>query len=94
MITYIMFGKYSELALDKISTDRTKAAVNQIKELGGEVTAMYALLGAHDLMFITNFPDMPHALQASVTLGRTLGIHFESHQAVTVEEFDSLMAEL
>jgi uncharacterized protein with GYD domain len=86
-----MFGKYSEFALDKISSDRTKAAVNQIHELGGEVKAMYALLGEHDLMFIANFPDMPHALQASVTLSRSLGIHFDSHQAVTVEEFDSLM---
>ena len=91
MITFIMLGKYSDLALDKISSDRTKAAVNQIHELGGEVQSMYALLGEHDLMFITNFPDMVHALQASVTLGRTLGIHFDSHQAITVEEFDSLM---
>ncbi|MFC1481305.1 GYD domain-containing protein [Candidatus Neomarinimicrobiota bacterium] len=91
MITYIMFGKYSELALDKISSDRTQAAVSQIHELGGEVKSMYALMGENDLMFITNFPDMAHAMQASVLLSRTLGIHFSSHQAVTVEEFDSLM---
>ena len=91
MITYIMLGKYSELALDKISSDRTKSAVSQIQELGGEVQSMYAMLGEHDLMFITHFPDMAHALQASVALGRSLGIHFDSHQAITVEEFDSLM---
>ena len=91
MITYIMFGKYSEFALDKINSDRTKAAVNHIAELGGEVKAIYALLGEHDLMFITDFPDMAHALQASVHLGRSLGIHFDSHQAVTIEEFDALV---
>ena len=92
MITCIMFGKYSGPALNEISPDRTKEAVIQIAELGGEVQSMYALLGAHDLVFIANFPDISSALKASVLLSRTLGIQFATQPAVTVEEFDALMA--
>ena len=93
MITCLMFGNYSGPSLGDISPDRTKEAVTQISELGGEVKSMYALLGANDLVFIANFPDIPQALKASVLLSQTLGIQFTTHPAISVEEFDMLMAE-
>ncbi len=94
MITCFMFGNYLGPSLNKISPDRTMEAVTQISELGGEVKSMYALLGANDLVFIANFPDISQALKASVLLSRLLGIQFATHPAVTVEEFDTLMAEV
>lgn len=93
MITCLMFGNYSGPSLADISPDRTKEAVAQISELGGEVKSMYALLGGNDLVFIANFPDIPQALKASVLLSRTLGIQFTTHPAITNEEFDTLIAE-
>lgn len=94
MITCFMFGNYLGPSLKEISSDRTMDAVTQINELGGEVKSMYALLGANDLVFIANFPDITQALKASVLLSRSLGIQFATHPAVTVEEFDMLMAEV
>ena len=69
-------------------------AMIQISELGGDVTSMYALLGAHDLVFIANSPDIFQALKAPVLLSQTLGIQFATHPAVTVEKFDTSMAEV
>ena len=94
MITCFMFGKYTTEALKEISTDRTKKAVIIIEELGGKVTSMYALLGEQDLVFIVDFPDINQAIKASVSLSNTLGIPFTTTPAVTVEEFDAMMAEL
>jgi len=94
MITCFMFGKYTFESLREISADRTKKAVILINELGGKVTSMYALLGEQDLVFIVDFPDINHAIKASVALTNLIGISFTTSPAVTVEEFDSMMAEL
>ena len=92
MITCFMFGNYTSESLKKISADRTKEAVTLIHELGGKITSMYALLGEHDLIFIVDFTDVNQAIQTSVTLSKLLGIPFTTSPAVTVEEFDALMA--
>lgn len=55
---------------------------------------MYALLGDHDLVLVLNFPGVDKAMQASVALNKLTGIAFTTSPAVTVEEFDRLMAEL
>ncbi len=94
MITCFMFGKYSESSMNNISPDRTKEAVIQIGELGGEIKSMYSLLGAYDLVFIANFEDISQALKASVLLGKTHGIHFATYPAVTIEEFDMLIEDM
>lgn len=94
MITCFMFGKYTTEAIKEISADRTKKAVIVIEELGGKVTSMYALLGEQDLIFVVDFPDVNQAIKASVSLSNLLGIPFSTSPAVTVEEFDAMMAEL
>ena len=45
MSTYLMFGKYSAEGVKGISANRTKAAADLIKKGGGELEAIYALLG-------------------------------------------------
>ena len=56
MATYLMFGKYSSEAIKGISAERTQKAKEIIKNLGGKVNAIYALLGQHDLVLIVDFP--------------------------------------
>ena len=92
MATFLMFGKYSSEAIKKISARRTKDAGGLIKKYGGSVKAMYSMLGEKDLLFILTFPRMEQALKASVALSKTTGIAFTTCPAVTVEEFDRLMA--
>lgn len=90
MATFVMFGKYSSEAIKDISTDRTVWAVNLVKQYGGHVKGMYALLGEKDLLFIVDLPGIPEALKVSVALGKETGIGFATSPAVTVEEFDKL----
>ena len=70
MTTYFMFGKYSPEAIGEISVDRTNMAAELIKESGGEVKAMYALLGGYDLVFIVDLPSVEQAMKVSISIKR------------------------
>ena len=94
MATFFMFGKYSSEALKGITSDRTNQAVGLIEKYGGKVQSMYALFGEKDLVIIVTFPAMEKAMQASVALNKMTGIAFSTSPAVTVDEFDKLMAGL
>jgi uncharacterized protein with GYD domain len=87
-----MFGKYSSEAVKKISAKRTKDAASLIKKYGGSVKSMYSLLGEKDLVFILTFPGIEQAMKASVALSKMTGIAFTTYPAISVEEFDRLMA--
>ncbi|MCJ7813052.1 GYD domain-containing protein [bacterium] len=91
MATFIMFGKYSLEAIEKISAKRTEKAVGLIRELGGEVKSMFVLLGKNDLLFIVDLPGTEQALKASVALSKMAGILVTTSPAMSVEEFDKLV---
>lgn len=88
-----MFGKYSAESIKKVSIERTQQAIQEIKNLGGEMTAMHALLGEYDLLFCVQLPDISDAMKASVALTRLTGISFNTCPGVSVETFDRLMTE-
>lgn len=94
MATFILFGKYSAEALKGVSAARTKKAAALVKKLKGRVVGMYAMLGDKDLVFVLELPGMEEALKASVGLFRLTGITFTTSPAVSVEEFDKLLAAL
>ena len=93
MGTYLMFGEYSHESAGKISAERTEKASAVIEGSGGKLKGGYALLGEKDLVLIVDFPGTEAAMKASVKLSRMLGISFTTAPAVTVEEFDELIAE-
>jgi uncharacterized protein with GYD domain len=90
MAAFVMFGKYSAEALRGMSAERTEKAKGIVAGLGGEVTAMYALVGAYDLVLIVNLPGVREAMKASVELTKISGISFSTMPAVSVDEFDKL----
>ena len=94
MATYFMFGKYSADAIKAISAERTQKVIDVVKKFGGEVQSMHALLGEKDLVFVVSLPGMEQAIQASVALSKMTGIAFTTAPAVTVEDFDKLMAKV
>jgi uncharacterized protein with GYD domain len=94
MATYVMLGKYSLEGLRAISGKRSDEARALIKEYGGELKAVYALFGEVDLVVIVELPDTASAMQVAVALTRLLGVHFTTSPAITVEEFDRIMAPL
>jgi len=91
MATYFMFGRYSSESVKKISTKRTQQARALVKKHGGKIEAMYALLGAPDLVLIVSLPGNEQAMKASVALSKATGIAFATAPAVAVEQFDSLI---
>jgi uncharacterized protein with GYD domain len=93
MATYLMFGRYSRDAVKEISAERTDKAIALIEKHGGELESGYALLGENDLLLIVDLPDTEQAMKASVALTQLLGISFTTSPAVTVEDFDRIMAE-
>jgi uncharacterized protein with GYD domain len=94
MPIFMMFGKYSADSLKKVSSERTRKAVEIIKKNGGKVISMYAVLGEHDLVFTLDFPDTEKAFLASTTLNMLTGISFVTSPVVDVEQFDKLVSEI
>jgi len=92
MATFFLYGKYSQEALEGISADRTKKALDVIAKAGGKVKSMYALLGKYDIVLITEFPAVAEVMKASIALNTLTGIAFTSFPAITIEEFDKITA--
>ena len=94
MATFLMFGKYSAEAVKKISADRTTKTAKLAKKFKGDIKSMFAVLGETDLLFVAEFPGVDKAMQFSVALAKLTGIAFTTYPAVTVADFDKLMAEI
>lgn len=92
MEPFLMFGKYSIDSVKEISAERSVKAAAVIGDLGGEIKAGFALLGETDVVIIVDFPGVKEAMKASVELTKLLGIAFTTAPAVTMEEFDTLIA--
>lgn len=75
-----------------ISPQRTEKVIQIIKQNGGKVISMVAVMGEHDLVFTLDFPDTDSAFATSVALHRLTGIAFTTSPVVEVEMFDRLIA--
>ena len=84
---------YQAMFASRNTIERTQQVVGEIKKLGGEVTAMHALLGQYDLLFCVSLPGCENAIKASVALSKLTGISFTTCPAVTVETFDRMMSD-
>ena len=85
-----MFGNYTTDAVKEISINRTQQAIETIRDLGGEVKCVYALLGEYDLLFWVDLPDIEAAMKASLIMTRITDVSFRTCPAVKVEIFDKL----
>ena len=92
MAKFLMLGKYSLEAIKGVSADRTNKVVDAIKKAGGKIDSMLALMGKYDLAFLVEFSGIPEAIKASAALTKLTGISFTTSPAITVEEFDKIMA--
>ena len=90
MAKFLMMGKYSIEAMNEVSSKRTEKAVAMIKDAGGSVESMYALLGNYDLVLIVDFPGIKDAIRTSIALTRLTHIAFQTFPAITVAEFDKI----
>jgi len=91
MAKFLMMGKYTTEALQDVSAQRTEKAVAMIKEAGGNVDSMYALLGNYDLALIVDFPGVNEAITTSIALTKMTNIAFTTLPALPVAEFDKIV---
>jgi len=91
MPIFMMFGNYTPEALRGISPDRTKLVEKIVTDNGGNVRAMYAVMGEHDLVFIFELPDSERAMMTSVAIEQRTGIVLRTSPVVEVEKFDRLV---
>lgn len=92
MATFFFLGRYSTEGLKGVAAARTSKATELIKQLGGEIKSIHALLGDHDLAIVAELPNVDVALRASVQLGRLTGVTFSTSPAFTAEQFDKLLS--
>jgi uncharacterized protein with GYD domain len=92
MVTFFLFGSYTQDALEGINAERTKRAEEIIAGYGGRLRFVYALVGEYDIVMAADLPGVPELVQASVALTRETGIAFTSMPALPVADFDSLAA--
>ncbi|HZD51414.1 MAG TPA: GYD domain-containing protein [Woeseiaceae bacterium] len=90
MGTYIMLGKYSREGMEDISADRTRRVREAVEKVGGNVEAIFAVLGEYDLILRVQLPGTAEAMKASLELGKLTGVSFATLPALSVEEFDRL----
>lgn len=90
MLTFFLFGKYSESSIKEISDKRTRYVGTLVKKLGGKLISIYALLGQFDLVIIVEMPGLEKAAELSASLYRETGISFSTHPAIQIESFDRM----
>jgi len=92
MSIFVLFGNYSAESIKGASAKRTEDAAALIRSLGGEVVSGYALLGETDLLLVVDLPDTERAVRASAGLTKLTGIAFRTSPAVSLKDFDRLIA--
>jgi uncharacterized protein with GYD domain len=92
MSIFVLFGNYTADSIKGASAKRTEDAAALIKSLGGDVVSGYALLGPTDLLLVVDLPDTERAIRASAGLTRLTGIAFRTSPAVSLKDFDRLLA--
>jgi len=94
MATFIMFGKYTAKAMEGMEPGRTAKAIALMERFGGKVKSIYAMLGETDLLIIADYPGNEAAMKASLALAKATGLSFVTSPAVSVEQFDKMIAEV
>jgi len=93
MAIFVMLGKYSSVeSVQEISAERTTQLVGMVKNFGGEIKAIYALLGDNDILIVLELPGSKQAMRISVAFYKLTGISFTTSEALSVAEFDKLMS--
>lgn len=65
-------------------------AKRAIESAGGKLLAAYAVIGAYDFIFITEFPDERKAAGVLLKSSASGEINFQTMVAIPMEEFVSL----
>ncbi len=96
MPTYIVFADYTDKGIANIkdSPDRLDAVRKLVADHGGEVKAIYLMMGDHDIVTIIDAPNDDTAARLLLTIGAEGNIRTKSYKIFDEDEFRSIVASL
>ncbi len=96
MPTYITLINFTEQGIRTVkeAPSRLAAAREAVRAAGGEVRAVYLVLGRYDLVAISDFPSDEAYARAVLTIAAQGDIRTETLRAFSEEEFRQIAATL
>jgi uncharacterized protein with GYD domain len=97
MATYVMIFSFTQQGIQQIkeSPGRVEAAKKTIQDMGGEVKAFYAVLGAtFDTLFILEAPDEEAVARMSAAISALGNVRASTHRAFSENEFSRIVSGL
>lgn len=74
--------------------DRFKQVQEAVAAEGGKILHVYGLLGAHDVVSISEFPDNRAAMKAAAKVGGIINASSQTMPAIERDDFLQLLSEL
>jgi uncharacterized protein with GYD domain len=96
MASYVMVFNFTAKGVENVheSPKRVEAAKETCRNLGGEVTAFYGLMGRYDTMLILEAPDDGTALRIAASISRKGNVRTETWRAFSEGEFRELVSDI
>lgn len=93
MPTYVTLYNYTR-SIEGGGPERFKTVQQAVAAEGGNILHVYGLLGAYDVVAVTEFPDTRAAMKASAKVGNIIGAKSNTMAAVERDDFLKLLSEL
>ncbi len=96
MSTYISLINFTEQGMRNIkdTPSRQEAAKQLLRDLGGEMKAIYLTMGAYDLVVIIEAPSDQAAARFALTIGALGNVRTTTLKAFTEGEFKDIVQSL
>ncbi len=96
MGTYIGLINYTDQGIRNIkdSPQRAEAARKVIRDMGGDMTALYLTMGGYDLVAILEAPSDEVIAKFVITLSQQGNVRTTTLKAFTESEFEDIVAAL
>jgi len=96
MSTYISLINFTEQGIRNIKDTpaRQEAAKQLMRDLGGEIKAIYLTMGAYDMVAIIEAPSDAAAARFALTVGGLGNVRTTSLKAFTESEFRDIVQSL
>ena len=97
MATYLLLFSFTQKGMEKIkeSPARVEAAKQTIRNMGGEVTAFYGILGSqYDTMFIIEAPSDDKVAEMVMAIAVLGNVRTQTHRLFSEDEFKTIISSL
>jgi uncharacterized protein with GYD domain len=96
MATFITLFNWTNEGIKEVkkSPDRLEEAKKVLQAAGGELKAIYMVMGRYDLVAISEAPDAETASKIALIITSAGGVRSETLRAYTEEEYRKIIAEL